>query len=222
MFKRPEITHNERVRRRRGALRRGRAVRAAPGVVLGQGRAAGPAAGHGRSPPGLHRQPVRHRRRCDLTYAGVSTPFGGEPEESHERPGEEFAKGHYEQLVRATGTITVGEDTWTVDGFGLRDHSWGPRSWQAPWYYRWLTVNFGDGIGHDAQPDRPPGRPRHPGRLRVGRVRPPPGPRRPALHRAGRARTPTTARIRATFTTARDDEDLDGDGVVTRSSPARS
>ena len=83
----------------------------------------------------------------DLTYTGVSKPFGGEPEESHERPGEEFAKGHYEQLVRATGTIRVGEDTWAVDGFGLRDHSWGPRTWQAPWYYRWLTMNFGDGTG---------------------------------------------------------------------------
>jgi hypothetical protein len=83
----------------------------------------------------------------DLTYTGVSAPFGGEPEVSHERPGEEFARGHYEQLVRAAGTISVGEDTWSIDGFGLRDHSWGPRTWQAPWYYRWLTVNFGDGTG---------------------------------------------------------------------------
>ena len=23
--------------------------------------------------------------------------------------------------------------------FGLRDHSWGPRFWQSPWWYRWLT-----------------------------------------------------------------------------------
>ena len=75
----------------------------------------------------------------DLTYTRISDMFGGEPEESHERPGEEFARGHYEQLVAATGTIRVGEDTWTIDGSGLRDHSWGPRTWQAPWYYRWLT-----------------------------------------------------------------------------------
>ena len=34
-----------------------------------------------------------------------------------------------------------------VDGFGLRDHSWGPRYWQAPWYYRWLTANFGEDFG---------------------------------------------------------------------------
>lgn len=94
-----------------------------------------------------------------LTYRGISRPFGGEPEESHERPGEEFAKGHYEQLVAATGSISVGDDTWTVDGLGLRDHSWGPRTWQAPWYYRWLTMNFPDGTGlmlsRVARPDGP-------------------------------------------------------------------
>ncbi len=82
-----------------------------------------------------------------LTYTGVSTMFGGEPDEPHEKPGEEFAKGHYEQLIAGQGTITVGDDTWEVDGFGLRDHSWGPRYWQAPWYYRWLTANFGSGFG---------------------------------------------------------------------------
>ena len=73
--------------------------------------------------------------------------FGGEPDEPHERPGEEFAKGHYEQLVSATGRITVDGTAWHVDGFGLRDHSWGPRYWQAPWYYRWLTANFGPDFG---------------------------------------------------------------------------
>jgi hypothetical protein len=84
---------------------------------------------------------------AELDYRRVSDMFGGEPEESHERPGEEFAKGHYEQLVRATGRITVDGVSWDIDGFGLRDHSWGPRYWQAPWYYRWLTANFGSEFG---------------------------------------------------------------------------
>jgi hypothetical protein len=85
----------------------------------------------------------------DLTYTGqgASSMFGGEPEESHERPGEEFAKGHYEQLVQATGRIRVGDEEWSVEGCGLRDHSWGPRTWQAPFYYRWLTANFGPDFG---------------------------------------------------------------------------
>ena len=82
-----------------------------------------------------------------LDYSRVSDMFGGEPEESHEKPGEEFAKGHYEQLVSASGTIELGEQRWEIDGYGLRDHSWGPRYWQAPWYYRWLTANFGDDFG---------------------------------------------------------------------------
>ncbi len=85
--------------------------------------------------------------RIDLTYTRVSDPIGGEPTERHEREGEEFAKGHYEQLNAATGTIAVGDHEWPIAGFGLRDHSWGPRTWQAPWYYRWLTANFGDDFG---------------------------------------------------------------------------
>ena len=82
-----------------------------------------------------------------LRYNGLSTMVGGEPDQSRERPGEEFARGHYEQLVSASGLIAVGDQSWEVSGFGLRDHSWGPRTWQAPWYYRWLTANFGDGSG---------------------------------------------------------------------------
>jgi hypothetical protein len=82
-----------------------------------------------------------------IEYSGVSAMFGGEPDEPHEKPGEEFAKGHYEQLIAGTGSIRVGDEEWEVDGFGLRDHSWGPRYWQAPWYYRWLTANFGPDFG---------------------------------------------------------------------------
>jgi hypothetical protein len=84
-----------------------------------------------------------------LTFRGQGreSMFGGEPELAHERPGEEFARGHYEQLVEAEGTITLGTASWAVHGYGLRDHSWGPRTWQAPWYYRWLTANVGSEFG---------------------------------------------------------------------------
>ena len=84
-----------------------------------------------------------------ITFTGQGRPsmFGGEPDTPHEAPGEEFAKGHYEQLIAATGTIRVGEREWQINGFGLRDHSWGPRFWQAPWYYRWLTANVDENFG---------------------------------------------------------------------------
>ena len=85
--------------------------------------------------------------RVALTFTNASTAFGGEPEQPREPTGEEFARGHYEQLIGGEGTVTVEDQTWEVRGFGLRDHSWGPRFWQAPWYYRWLTANFGPSFG---------------------------------------------------------------------------
>jgi hypothetical protein len=83
---------------------------------------------------------------ASIVYTRASDPIGGESDKP-EKAGEEFARGHYEQLVAASGTITVGDESWTVDGFGLRDHSWGPRTWQAPYYYRWLTANAGPDFG---------------------------------------------------------------------------
>lgn len=103
------------------------------------------------SDPGLaFRNSPKVSARVELSFTGRSTPFGGEPEDAGDVPAaadEQFARGHYEQLVEASGTVEVGDLAWEVHGFGLRDHSWGPRSWQAPWYYRWLTGNFGPGMG---------------------------------------------------------------------------
>ena len=82
-----------------------------------------------------------------ITGPGRASMFGGEPDRPHEPTGEEFAKGHYEQSIAGRGTITVGDERWEVQGWGLRDHSWGPRYWQAPWYYRWLTGTVDDGFG---------------------------------------------------------------------------
>ncbi len=87
-----------------------------------------------------------------LVHTGVSPMYGGEPVNDDGSPLERdhsggFARGHYEQHMAVRGTIRVGDDEWSVDGFGLRDHSWGPRYWQAPWWYRWLTANFGDDFG---------------------------------------------------------------------------
>lgn len=88
----------------------------------------------------------------DWVHRGVSPMYGGEPVNDDGSPLSEdhsggFARGHYEQHMQVEGHIRVGNDEWHLQGFGLRDHSWGPRYWQAPYYYRWLTANFGDGAG---------------------------------------------------------------------------
>lgn len=82
-----------------------------------------------------------------LAVRGTGAMFGGEDPDRVEAPGEEFARGHYEQHLGATGTITVDGEEFAIDGYGLRDHSWGARTWQAPWYYRWLTGNVGESFG---------------------------------------------------------------------------
>jgi len=87
-----------------------------------------------------------------LTFNGVSPAH----EQTFDAAGESFAPNHYEQLAAASGLISLGDDTITVAGHGLRDHSWGPRSWQAPWFYRWLhgcTDEFGFMVAHFEDPD---------------------------------------------------------------------
>ena len=79
-----------------------------------------------------------------LDYRGLSPMLGGEPAEGEALAG--FARGHYEQHVGVRGRVAIGEageGPAVIDGYGLRDHSWGPRSWQAPRWYRWLTCNAG-------------------------------------------------------------------------------
>jgi hypothetical protein len=69
------------------------------------------------------------------------------------------AQGHFEQTGRALGTIRLGHEEWAVDGYGVRDKSWGPRTWQSPsgsaakssgpaaveegCFLNWFSMNFG-------------------------------------------------------------------------------
>lgn len=81
----------------------------------------------------------------DLVHDGVGPLYGhvGEPGD-----GNDFARAHYEQHMKVTGTIHIdGEPAINIEGHGLRDHSWGPRYWQSIRSYRWLTGNYGDDLG---------------------------------------------------------------------------
>jgi len=87
-----------------------------------------------------------------LRYEGVSPMYGGETVKSDGSaldidPEKSFAKAHYEQHCAASGKMKVGNDTYEISGFGLRDKSWGPRFWQAIEWYRWCPMNFGRDFG---------------------------------------------------------------------------
>jgi hypothetical protein len=86
--------------------------------------------------------------RVDLDYRGIAPMYGGRPVNADGSdipidPEKSFAKAHYEQHVAAAGSFDIGGQHWAVDGFGLRDKSWGPRHWQNISWYRWLPMNFG-------------------------------------------------------------------------------
>lgn len=49
--------------------------------------------------------------------------------------------------MRVSGEIGLDGANLSFSGWGLRDHSWGPRYWQATPSYRWLTGNFSDDLG---------------------------------------------------------------------------
>lgn len=91
----------------------------------------------------------KKRVKLDLVHTAAGPMYGGSKDHDEEgRDAEnQFAKAHYEQHMAVSGTIEVDGEVIEIDGFGLRDHSWGPRHWQAIESYEWLTMNFGADMG---------------------------------------------------------------------------
>lgn len=82
-------------------------------------------------------------------FAGISPMHGGEPTSATVETmyGRDFSLGHFNQHGTVTGHIRVGDQSWPIDGGGWRDHSWGPRYWQAIHCYRLFLATFPDGRG---------------------------------------------------------------------------
>jgi hypothetical protein len=83
------------------------------------------------------------------THVAESPVHGGEPVDDTvvTMYGRDFSLGHFNQHSRATGLVKVGDQSWALDGHGWRDHSWGPRYWQAIYFYRLFIANFPNGDG---------------------------------------------------------------------------
>jgi hypothetical protein len=100
-----------------------------------------------RDPGTMFKTAPRAPARVHLHATGVSPVHGGEPTAPEHQAlmyyGPHFSLGHFNQHTQVTGTIDVDGESVSIDGFGWRDHSWGPRYWQAIWAYRLFLVTFG-------------------------------------------------------------------------------
>jgi len=90
--------------------------------------------------------------KVDLDYRGIAPMYGGlivkeDGSEIPIDPEKSFAKAHYEQHMAAKGSFEIDGQRWEIEGYGLRDKSWGPRYWQNLLWYRWLPMNFGPDFG---------------------------------------------------------------------------
>ena len=147
-FKRPKITSND--------------VFSAGGLTLGVTKpfVQANAEFHGDvmliDDPALMRDPKRMMQTAPTVPASLtweltttSPAHGGEPLTA-EQPtmyGRDFSLGHFNQHTRVQGSLVIGNQSFAIDGHGWRDHSWGPRTWQAIHFYRLFIANFGDDAG---------------------------------------------------------------------------
>lgn len=86
------------------------------------------------------------RTRLDLQIAGVGPMIGDREGTSPDAVIFLDGVGHYQQAIAATGTLSVGGQTWTLNARGVRDHSWGPRLWNSIARDRSLWISFGDDL----------------------------------------------------------------------------
>ncbi len=100
-------------------------------------------------PAAAFKNSPRRRLHLDLTHHASGPMYGSSRSRSEEgrQSEEQFGKAHYEQHMRVSGQLQIEDETLEIRGYGLRDHSWGPRYWQAIQSYEWLTMNFGPDFG---------------------------------------------------------------------------
>jgi hypothetical protein len=105
---------------------------------------------------GLFREPARlfeeaPRVECDLEWChrGCSPIHGGLPVGADQQTmfGRDFSLGHFNQHTTVDGHLRLGDETRAFDGYGWRDHSWGPRLWQNILFDRGFYASFGPDRG---------------------------------------------------------------------------
>ena len=102
-----------------------------------------------RDPRNLFAKADKQHIEIESALSSISPVYGGAPADDTQLTmyGRDFSLGHLFQHMRTKASIRLGNHTYEVDGFGWRDHSWGPRYWTNINFYRLFIVNFDNGDG---------------------------------------------------------------------------
>ncbi|MFP6624083.1 MAG: hypothetical protein VCC20_11445 [Myxococcota bacterium] len=75
----------------------------------------------------------KRRIHLDLVHDAVGPMYGsaGSRAEAKRSSDQQFGKAHYEQHMAVNRELRIDDQVIAINGYGLRDHSWGPRYWQA-------------------------------------------------------------------------------------------
>lgn len=96
-------------------------------------------------------------RTVDLAWRGERIQFEGRYEalfppyafSSHPRGVPPYyGDDRTEQHGSVVGDLTIDGKSWHLDGFLIRDHSWGPRVWGLNQHYKWFHAVTGDSSIH--------------------------------------------------------------------------
>lgn len=83
----------------------------------------------------------------ELHYDNVIPVYGLGEGSGIEGAEDSIAVGHYQGPCSVRGWVEVDGERREVSGQGFRDHSWGPRVWQGPQYWRWISCMVDDRNG---------------------------------------------------------------------------
>jgi hypothetical protein len=75
----------------------------------------------------------------DLSYRDVHAMYDMRDALRSDAAEAVLSTGHYQGPTSASGWIELEGERVQTRGYGFRDHSWGPRHWQGPDYWRWLS-----------------------------------------------------------------------------------
>lgn len=112
-------------------------------------------------PKGAFSTSARAAVSVDLDYQNLGPMYGmspsGQAEGGLAGGSEDIALGHYEGPCAVSGAVRIADRECAVSCYGFRDHSWGPRNWEGPLYWRLYFCMVDEKNGFSAFMHKAPG-----------------------------------------------------------------